>query len=112
MRRLKIYSLVLPLLAFVLAACSSPKNQEKQEVDSGSIIIGHVTDSHSWHILDYTSKDGKEHSVAVNLPIILITREIERNKNIIPNATPQKPPSSKRINAKISPIGISAQSHI
>ena len=59
----------MPLLAFFFVACSPAK---EQEVDSGSIIIGHVTDSHSWHICDYVSKDGKEHSVAVNLPIILI----------------------------------------
>lgn len=69
MRRLKIFSIILPLLAFAFAGCSSP---EKQEIDSGSIIIGHVTDSHSWHLFDYFSKDGKEHSVAVNLPVILI----------------------------------------
>ncbi len=69
MRRLKIISVILPLLALLFAACSPA---EKQEVDSGSIIIGHVTDSHTWHICDYKSKDGKEHTVAINLPIILI----------------------------------------
>ncbi len=69
MKRLSILFVVLPLMAFMFAACSSP---EKETIDSGSIIIGHVTDSHSWHICDYTSKDGKEHPVAVNLPIILI----------------------------------------
>ena len=69
MKRLKIFLLLIPLLSFVFVGCSST---EKEEIDSGSIIIGHVTDSHSWHICDYKSKDGKEHSVAVNLPIILI----------------------------------------
>ena len=69
MRKLRILFVILPLLAFIFAGCSSP---EKQEIDSGSIIIGHVTDSHTWHICDYKSKDGNEHSVAVNLPIILI----------------------------------------
>ena len=69
MKRLKIILLVVPLLSFVFAGCSSP---QKEEIDSGSIIIGHVTDSHSWHICDYRTKDGKEHAVAVNLPIILI----------------------------------------
>ena len=53
----------------MFAACSSP---EKETIDSGSIIIGHVTDSHTWHICDYKSKDGTEHAVAINLPIILI----------------------------------------
>lgn len=62
---------VLPVLlaALVFAGCSST---EQQDVDSGSIIIGHVTDAHSWHIADYYSADGEEHSIAVNLPIILI----------------------------------------
>ena len=69
MKRLSILFVVFPLLAFMFAACSSP---EKETIDSGSIIIGHVTDSHTWHICDYKSKDGTEHAVAVNLPIILI----------------------------------------
>lgn len=69
MRRLSILFVVFPLLAFMFAACSSP---EKETIDSGSIIIGHVTDSHTWHICDYKSKDGTEHAVAINLPIILI----------------------------------------
>ena len=69
MRKLRIFLIFLPLLAFVFTGCSKA---EEQDIDSGSIIIGHVTDSHSWHLFDYYSKDGKEHSVAVNLPIILI----------------------------------------
>ena len=69
MKRLSILFVVFPLLAFMFAACSSP---EKETIDSGSIIIGHVTDSHTWHICDYKSKDGTEHAVAINLPIILV----------------------------------------
>ncbi|MBO7490240.1 MAG: F0F1 ATP synthase subunit A [Bacteroidales bacterium] len=69
MKRLNIFLLILPLLSFVFAGCSST---QKEDIDSGSIIIGHVTDSHSWHICDYKSKDGTEHAVAINLPIILI----------------------------------------
>lgn len=69
MTRLKLLLILLALFSFGMTSCSSP---EKEAVDSGKIIIGHVTDSHSWHICDYKTKDGKEHSVAVNLPIILI----------------------------------------
>ena len=69
MTRFKLLTLLLALFSFSLAGCSST---EKEEVDSGKIIIGHVTDSHTWHICDFKSKDGKEHTVAVNLPIILI----------------------------------------
>ncbi len=69
MTRLKLLLILLALFSFGMTGCSSP---EKEAVDSGKIIIGHVTDSHSWHICDYKTRDGKEHSVAVNLPIILI----------------------------------------
>ena len=69
MKRIKILPVLLSLMALVLAGCSST---EQQEVDSGSIIIGHVTDSHSWHIADYRSSDGEEHVIGINLPIILI----------------------------------------
>ncbi|MCR4816603.1 MAG: F0F1 ATP synthase subunit A [Bacteroidales bacterium] len=69
MTRFKLLTLLLALFSFSLAGCSST---EKEEVDSGKIIIGHVTDSHTWHICDFKSKDGKEHTVAVNLPVILI----------------------------------------
>ena len=48
------------------------KQAQANELDAGSIIIGHVTDAHSWHILDYNGRDGKEHSIAVPLPVILI----------------------------------------
>ncbi|MBP5515960.1 MAG: F0F1 ATP synthase subunit A [Bacteroidales bacterium] len=69
MIRLKILPILIALFAFAFAGCSSP---EKQEVDSGKIIIGHVTDSHAWHICDFKSSSGAEHTVAINLPIILI----------------------------------------
>lgn len=69
MKKFKIIPLLVAVIAFMMGGCSSP---EKQEVDSGKIIIGHVTDSHSWHILDYKTSDGTEHAVAINLPIILI----------------------------------------
>lgn len=70
MKRLNVILMMIALSAFGMSACSNANTG--QEIDSGKIIIGHVTDSHSWHICDYTSKDGKEHAVAVNLPIILI----------------------------------------
>ena len=69
MRKFRIFPVLLALLALTLASCSKA---EKEEVDSGSIIIGHVTDSHSWHICDFKTKEGKEKAVAVNLPVILL----------------------------------------
>ncbi len=69
MTRFRLLTALFALLSLTLLGCSS---SEKEEVDSGKIIIGHVTDSHSWHICDYKDKSGNEHTVAVNLPIILI----------------------------------------
>lgn len=69
MTRFKLFTILVTLFSFALAGCSQ---HEPEEIDSGSIIIGHVTDSHSWHICDFKTKDGSEHAVAVNLPIILI----------------------------------------
>jgi F-type H+-transporting ATPase subunit a len=40
--------------------------------DPGAVIIGHVTDAHSWHLFDFYSKDGQEHAVAIPLPVILL----------------------------------------
>ena len=43
-----------------------------ESFDPGALIIGHVTDAHSWHMFDYKTKDGTEHAVAIPLPVILI----------------------------------------
>ena len=48
------------------------KAANKNGFDPGSIIVGHVTDAHSWHMFDYYTKDGEEHAVAIPLPVILI----------------------------------------
>lgn len=40
--------------------------------DPGAIIIGHVTNAHSWHLFDYYTKDSVEHAVAIPLPVILV----------------------------------------
>ena len=45
--------------------------QESEPIDAGSLIIGHVTDAHSWHLFDYKTSDGVEHAVAIPLPVIL-----------------------------------------
>ena len=45
---------------------------EEGSFNPGSIIIGHVTDAHSWHLFDYFDKSGEEHAVAIPLPIILV----------------------------------------
>ena len=46
--------------------------EEGESLNPGAIIIGHVTDAHSWHMFDYVGKDGEEHAVAIPLPIIVV----------------------------------------
>lgn len=60
-------------LVTVLLALPAVAHAEEQEAfEPGSMIIGHVTDAHSWHMFDYVGKDGTEHAVAIPLPVILI----------------------------------------
>ncbi len=46
--------------------------EHEEKLNPGELIIGHVTDAHTWHLFDYCDKEGHEHAVAINLPIILI----------------------------------------
>ena len=66
MKKIVVFIAAMMLMLPVLRA------EEKDEAfDPGSMIIGHVTDAHSWHMFDYV-KDGEEHAVALPLPVILI----------------------------------------
>lgn len=56
----------------VATAAVSESQTESEEENPGDIIIGHVTDAHSWHMFDIKKKDGTVHAVAIPLPIILI----------------------------------------
>lgn len=65
--------LLLILIASVaLAVPTRAYAEDDSAFDPGSMIIGHVTDAHSWHLFDYCSSDGAEHAVAIPLPVILI----------------------------------------
>ena len=60
------------LVAFMMAMpAMAYAAEEGESFDPGAMIIGHVTDAHSWHMFDYY-KDGVEHAVAIPLPVILI----------------------------------------
>ena len=64
------FLLLLPLwLCFVPATAQA---EESGSFDPGSLIIGHVTDAHSWHMFDYKDEAGVEHAVAIPLPVILV----------------------------------------
>lgn len=63
------------LLAAIMLTVSGLQAGEESSFDPGSMIIGHVTDAHSWHMFDYSTRadDGTmvEHPVAIPLPVIL-----------------------------------------
>lgn len=61
---------IILLFAALLLAVPTLHAEESEGFDPGSMIIGHVTDAHSWHMFDY-KKDGQEHAVAIPLPVIL-----------------------------------------
>lgn len=48
------------------------EDETESGIDPAAVIFGHITDAHSWHILDYYDKEGEEHAVAIPLPVILI----------------------------------------
>lgn len=58
-----------------VAAVEEQTPAEEEQFDVTSLIMGHIKDSHVWHILDYTSEDENgnevEHPVAVPLPVIV-----------------------------------------
>lgn len=74
---MKLKFLFLALTAILIACPLSAQEQdtmvsEGQTLDAGAIIIGHIGDAHSWHILDYADKQGSEHAVSIPLPVILV----------------------------------------
>ncbi|KWW30951.1 MAG: F-type H+-transporting ATPase subunit a [bacterium P3] len=60
------------LLCFLLLLATPLSSHAAGEFNAGDVIIGHVTDAHSWHLFDYVDRQGQEHAVAVPLPVILI----------------------------------------
>lgn len=56
----------------MVAAPTTLRAEEGEGFEPGSMIIGHVTDAHTWHLFDYKSSDGTEHAVAIPLPVILV----------------------------------------
>lgn len=66
----KLKGLLMAVAMLVVPVVASAQEAE-EAFNPGSMIIGHVTDAHSWHILDYKSSDGAEHAVAIPLPVIL-----------------------------------------
>lgn len=77
----------LALMVFVLPAMAQDEGHASQDeetehhehsdedetLDVTGMIMHHIADNHSWHILDYTDEAGEEHAVSISLPVILWT---------------------------------------
>lgn len=50
-----------------------PEKNADEEFDAKALIMGHVLDSHEWHIATYTSH-GEEKHLSVPLPVILYSK--------------------------------------
>ena len=70
MIKIHFWFAILILLFNVNLASASEGAKEEKPVNE--IIFEHISDSHYWHILDYTDSKGVEHPVAFPLPVILI----------------------------------------
>ncbi|MBR1850880.1 MAG: F0F1 ATP synthase subunit A [Bacteroidales bacterium] len=54
------------------ALCAVANNGGDSELNPGSVIIGHVSDAHSWHICEI-EREGKDPlTIGISLPVILI----------------------------------------
>ncbi len=62
-----IISIILGFSSATLYAEDNKNTENSNSFDAGEVIMGHLADEHSWHILTY-----KQTEVAIPLPIILI----------------------------------------
>lgn len=69
-----VFSLLSLAVATNVFAQEKEENQsheKKNAFDANEVIFGHVKDAHEFHFLSYEGSDGKEHEVAISLPVIL-----------------------------------------
>ena len=63
------FFLLLHVFNPVLKAAETSENEESFDVFE--LIMGHISDSHHWHITDYTDRHGQEIHISIPLPVIL-----------------------------------------
>ena len=64
MRQFKVLILLFVTLTCAIKVHASDENEK---IDAGNLIIGHITDSYSWHLYSVG-----EHHVSIPLPVILV----------------------------------------
>lgn len=65
------FLLALILLVFNANITFANEEEAKEEKSTNDVIFEHISDSHFWHVLDYTDAEGVEHPVAFPLPVIV-----------------------------------------
>jgi len=68
---LRFFIVIFFLFGMVLSAFSANHETEEGDVDVFGLIIGHISDSHHWHIIDYTNRHGQTIHLSLPLPVIL-----------------------------------------
>ncbi len=67
---------MLPVLVILLSIINintiASNSENNQGFNVKEVIMHHIKDEHSWHILDYKTSDGTEKPLYFHLPIILI----------------------------------------
>lgn len=64
-------TIFLLLHVFNPALKASEPAEEDGSFDVFELIMGHISDSHQWHVIDYTNRHGQEIHLSVPLPVIL-----------------------------------------
>lgn len=66
-----VFSVFLLVFSNSVFAQDEHGAKEEKKFDAAEVIFGHVLDNHEYHFTAYEGEDGKEHAVAIPLPIIL-----------------------------------------
>ena len=66
---MKHLGILILLCIFSLGLCASETKEEK--FNSGDLIMEHLADDHSWHILTFRNSHGEEKDIAIPLPVIV-----------------------------------------
>lgn len=65
-----IFALVIFFSLPQLFAADGGEHHEEEKFNAGDLIIGHISDDYSWHILDW-----KDKAISLPLPVILYDKE-------------------------------------
>ena len=52
-----------------------PEEKPKEGFNASEVIFHHILDAHEFHFLSWEGSDGKEHELAIPLPVIVYSKE-------------------------------------